>query len=166
MKTKIISAIVCFAMMAPAPAQEPQKEFTFQSSSNLVIVNVEVKDKSGKPMEGLKKGDFVVTEDGKPQPVSVFEFQKLSSDMAPPLNLATVAVPGAAPPPRPVRISSTTAGVIRYQDRRLMVLLFDFSAMPVADQIRAQQAALQFLQKNMTTSDLVSIMPPRPQRRH
>ena len=156
MKTKIVSAIACLSMMAPA--QEPRKEFTFQSSSNLVIVNVEVKDKSGKPMEGLKKGDFVVTEDGKPQPVSVFEFQKLSADMAPPLNLAIVAAPGAPAPPRPAGISSTTAGVIRYQDRRLMVLLFDFSSMPVPDQIRAQEAALQFLQKNMTTSDLVSIM--------
>ena len=156
MKTNIVSAIACLSMMAPA--QEPRKEFTFQSSSNLVIVNVEVKDKSGKPMEGLKKGDFVVTEDGKPQPVSVFEFQKLSVDMAPPLNLAIVAAPGAPAPPRSAGISSTTAGVIRYQDRRLMVLLFDFSSMPVPDQIRAQEAALHFLQKNMTTSDLVSIM--------
>src|SRR5882724_9147956 len=120
MKTKIISTIICLAMALPA--QEPQKEFTFKSSSNLVIVNVEVKDKSGKPMEGLKKGDFVVNEDGKPQQISVFEFQKLTADTAPPLNLATVGSP-AAPPPRPAGISSATAGVIRYQDRRLMVLL-------------------------------------------
>ena len=156
MKTQLVSAVLCLAMIAPA--QEPQKEFTFKASSNLVIVNVEVKDKSGKPMEGLKKGDFVVTEDGKAQPVSVFEFQKLTSEIAPPLNLAILAAPGAPPPPRPAGISSATAGVIRYQDRRLMVLLFDFSAMPVPDQIRAQEAALKFLEKNMTTSDLVSIM--------
>lgn len=156
MKIQLVSAVLCLAMIAPA--QEPQKEFTFKVSSDLVIVNVEVKDKSGKPMEGLKKGDFVVTEDGKAQPVSVFEFQKLATETAPPLNLATVAAPGAQPPPRPAGISSATAGVIRYQDRRLMVLLFDFSAMPVPDQIRAQEAALKFLEKNMTTSDLVSIM--------
>src|ERR1700704_3152799 len=105
MKTKIVSALVCIALMAPA--QEPQKEFVFKASSNLVIVNVEVKDKSGKPMEGLKKSDFVVTEDGKPQPVSVFEFQKLTGETAPPLNLATVAAPGTPPPPRPTGISST-----------------------------------------------------------
>ncbi len=154
--TKLLSIVVCVAMTAPA--QQPQKEFTFKSSSNLVIVNVEVKDKSGKPMEGLKKEDFVLTEDGKPQPVSVFEFQKLTADVAPPLNLATVGAPAAPPPPRPAGISSTTAGVIRYQDRRLMVLLFDFASMPVPDQIRAQEAALTFLRKNMTTSDLVSIM--------
>src|SRR3954451_17859217 len=123
MTTKMISTIVCLVMAAPA--QEPQKEFTFKSSSNLVIVNVEVKDKSGKPMEGLKKGDFVLTEDGKSQQISGFEFQKLTGDVAPPLNLASVTTHGAAPP-RPAGISSTTAVVIRYQDRRLMVLLFDF----------------------------------------
>src|ERR1700704_5130899 len=119
MKTKIVSALVCIALMAPA--QEPQKEFTFKASSNLVIVNVEVKDKSGKALEGLKKTDFVVTEDGKPQQVAVFEYQKLTETAAPPLNLASIGGNGA-PPPRPAGISSASAGVIRYQDRRLMVL--------------------------------------------
>lgn len=153
MKTAVI--ILCIALLAAA--QEPQKEFVFKSSSNLVIVNVEVKDKSGKPIQGLKKEDFTVLEDGKPQPVSVFEFQKLTETAAPPLNLANITAPGA-PPPRPAGISTASAGVIRYQDRRLMVLLFDFSSMPVADQIRAQEAALKFLEKQMTTADLVSIM--------
>ncbi len=59
----------------------------FSSSSNLVIVDVTVKDKSGKPIGGLKAGDFVVTEDGKPQKISVFEYQKLSSDPEPPPTL-------------------------------------------------------------------------------
>src|SRR5437016_12052792 len=117
MKTKIISTVICLVMAAPA--QEPQKEFTFKSTSNLVIVNVEVKDKSGKPMEGLKKTDFVVTEDGKPQQVAVFEYQKLTETAAPPMNLASIGATGA-PPPRPAGISSASAGVIRYQDRRLM----------------------------------------------
>jgi VWFA-related protein len=150
---KTIAILICFALLAPAQ----EKEFTFKSSSNLVIVNVEVKDKSGKVLEGLKKTDFVVTEDGKPQQVAVFEYQKLTETAAPPLNLASIGGNGA-PPPRPAGISSASAGVIRYQDRRLMVLLFDFSSMPVADQIRAQEAALKFLDKQMTTADLVSIM--------
>src|SRR3954471_15688794 len=105
-KTKIVATVISLAMLAPA--QEPQKEFVFSSSSNLVIVNVEVKDKSGNAMEALKKGDFVLTEDGKPQQISVFEYQKLTSDAAPPLNLPTVAPAGTTPPPRPNGISSTT----------------------------------------------------------
>ncbi len=50
----------------------------FTANSNLVIVDVTVRDKSGKPIEGLKQGDFTILEDGKPQKISVFEFQKLT----------------------------------------------------------------------------------------
>ena len=56
------------------------------------------------------------------------------------------------PPVAPAR------GPIRFQDRRLITLFFDFSSMPPEDQIRAQDGAIQFLQKQMTKSDLVSIM--------
>ena len=61
----------------PAQAQQPpvqqpnaplQKQtYKFESTTQLVIVNVSVKDKDGKPIEGLKATDFTVTEDGKPQ---------------------------------------------------------------------------------------------------
>src|SRR5947208_2198378 len=59
----------------------------FTTSSNLVIVDVTVKDKSGKPIENLKQTDFLVTEDGKPQRVEVFEFQKLTDIPEPPAIL-------------------------------------------------------------------------------
>lgn len=49
----------------------------FSTTVQLVIVDASVKDASGKPVEGLKSGDFVVTENDTPQAVSVFEFQKI-----------------------------------------------------------------------------------------
>src|ERR1700737_2205404 len=58
---------------------------TFKSSTNLVIINVTVRDKSGKAIDTLKKEDFQLLEDGKPQSISVFELQKLESDVLPPL---------------------------------------------------------------------------------
>ena len=149
-----ISILLSIALLLPA--QEPQKTFTFKSSTNLVIVNVEVKDKSGKVIEGLKASDFTLTEDGKPQPISVFEFQKLTGEVAPPVNVATIAPPTSHVVP--AGFSASTPGQIRYQDRRLMVMLFDFSSMPIQDQIRAQDGALKFLAKQMTSSDLVAIM--------
>ena len=39
-----------------------------------------------------------------------------------------------------------------------MVLLFDFSSMQPAEQIRAKNAAIQFLTAQMTASDSVSLM--------
>ena len=50
--------------------------------ANLVIEDVTVSDRSGKRIEGLTANDFVLTEDGVTQTVSVFEFQKLDETPA------------------------------------------------------------------------------------
>ena len=41
-----------------AAAQQPTP--TFSANSNLVIVDITVRDKAGKPIEGLKEDDFTV----------------------------------------------------------------------------------------------------------
>ncbi len=128
----------------------------FETSTDLVIVDVTVRDRSGNLIEGLKKEDFTVLEDGKPQNISVFEYQRLTLDPLPP------PPPGPRPPTpmeSPITQDPTpqTQPPARYRDKRLLVLFFDFSSMPPADQIRAQQSALKFLHEKMTSSDVVSI---------
>ncbi|MCU1232806.1 MAG: hypothetical protein JWP63_773, partial [Candidatus Solibacter sp.] len=63
-----------------------------------------------------------------------------------------------ATPTRANAINVQTAGKVQYKDKRLLVLFFDFSSMQPQEQILAQQAALKFLQEQMTASDMVSIM--------
>lgn len=154
-----IPATLLAAMLALG-SQEPQPEFKFTTSSNLVVVNVSVEDRGGNPIEGLKKEDFAVFEDGKPQTIAVFDFQRLSFD---PLPLAPPPLPRnlAMPPPEPAEEPEKPApgpGNIRYQDRRLLVFFFDFTSMSPVEQVRAQDAALKFIQEQMTAADLVSIM--------
>ncbi len=43
-----------------------------------MTVDVFVKDRSGKEIAGLKQEDFTVLEDGKPQKISVFDYQQLA----------------------------------------------------------------------------------------
>ncbi len=130
---------------------------TFQVSTQLVIETVTVTDKNGAPVEGLKSDDFVITEDGAPQDISVFEHQKLEdAATAPPPPLTTRAVPLARYPRS--QIAAESAGKIRYHDRRLLVLYFDMGAMPIPDQLRAFSAADKFVRTQMTKADLMAIM--------
>ncbi|MCU1328080.1 MAG: hypothetical protein JWN34_3450 [Bryobacterales bacterium] len=142
-------------------AQDAQ-DVKFKSESNLVVIDVGVKDKSGKALPGLKKSDFVILEDGKPQQISVFEFQRLDSDEPPPAVPAIrPAKPGDPPAPALVAKPLLPTGpkpIIRYQDRRLVAMLFDFSTMAVQEQIRAQKAAQDFLKTQMKPADLVAVL--------
>ncbi|MBI3280424.1 MAG: VWA domain-containing protein [Acidobacteria bacterium] len=134
-------------------------QVTFKSQTNLVILNVFVRDGKGNPVEGLRKEDFQVFESGKPQTISVFEFQRLSLEPAPPSEpKVEPAEEKAEGKPAEPAAASVEPARSPYKDRRLLVLFFDFAAMPPADQIRAQESALDFLEKNLTASDLVQIM--------
>lgn len=58
---------------APSP---PSAHFT--ADTILVILNVVVSDENGQSVDGLSAGDFVVSEDGALQHITIFEFQKLA----------------------------------------------------------------------------------------
>jgi VWFA-related protein len=135
------------------------QDVTFKVESKLVVVNVSVKDKSGNTITDLKKEDFEVLEDGKAQSIGVFELQKLASDVLPPVDTAQITqtlkerAPKASAPE-----AVPTFSPVRHQDRRLLALFFDFSSMAQLDQVRAKEAAIKFLETQMTSSDLVAIM--------
>jgi TonB family protein len=59
-----------------APQTPPDAVAEFHTYSGLATVNVSVKDTNGKSIDGLGARDFILTEDGVPQTISVFEFQK------------------------------------------------------------------------------------------
>src|SRR5882762_1743889 len=157
-KLKLVPLLLAMSLMAQQATDE--STVTFKSQSTLVVVTVFVRDKSGNPVEGLNKDDFKLLEDGKAQNISVFEFQKLE-DAVPALPPPEPAVVAAAKPveaKKPAAIRPSKPGEVRYRDRRLIALLFDFSSMPQPDQIRAQAAARKFLDTQMSPSDMVSIL--------
>src|SRR5260370_593653 len=155
-----ISMVLALAMMMPAGAQQaPQTASTgtptFKANANLVILDVTAKDKGGLTVEGLKADDFTVLEDGKPQKISVFEFQKISSTPEPPKEVK-LEDQFELPPAAKTDITSATPVENQYHDKRLMVLFFDFSSMQVPDQLRAQDGALDYLQSHITKDDVVA----------
>jgi VWFA-related protein len=159
--TYLSIALMASAQQAPPPQNAPAAAdtVTFKTSTQLVVETVGVKDKSGKPIEGLKKEDFIVTEDGAPQSIAFFEYQKLPDAPSAPITTNT---PPAAVVPFPKLPKTTIAperpGDVRYRDKRLLVLYFDLVAMPIPDQLRALEAAQKFVRTQMTPADLMAIM--------
>jgi len=133
-------------------AQEPP---TFRSETRLVVQQVTVKDKDGKPIEGLTAKDFTITENGVPQTIAFLEFQKLEEiQPAPELTAHVAGVPRLAH----TQISAEQPLQLKYASRRLLAMYFDMTAMPPADQSRALGSAQTFIRKQMTPADLVAIM--------
>lgn len=130
---------------------------TFQTTTQLVVQTVAVKQKNGAPVEGLTAKDFTVTEDGVPQSIRFFEFQKLmdtSASPAPP-PLGTPKLLERFPK---TKIAAEPPGTTRYRDRRLLALYFDMTAMQEPDQVRALTASQKFIRTQMTPGDLMAIM--------
>ena len=156
----IFTSVLLLMQSSPAQQQTQNGGYTISVNTNLVVVNVDVRDKSGKPIEGLKASDFTVLEDDKPQTISVFEYQRLDWEgNAPPAHtgpetpaaIVSMMRPSTPPPAAP-------SAALRYRDRRLLILYFDLSSMPAQDQIRAQNAAMKFIDQQLTPADLVAVL--------
>src|SRR5438128_2595896 len=108
------------------------QQATFTSTTQLVVEAVTVKDKKGNTIPGLTAKDFQLTEDGKPQTIAFVEHQTLPETPATPIAFSTSVA--AVPRLTRTQIAAEKPGDIRYRDRRLLALYFDFSAMPPPDQ--------------------------------
>src|ERR1700676_328845 len=70
-------AIIAQQPPPPDAANGPQKDLVISTTTQLVVEDVLIKGKDGKPVLDLKPSDFTITEDGKPQKIGIFEFQTL-----------------------------------------------------------------------------------------
>ncbi|HUY82098.1 MAG TPA: VWA domain-containing protein [Acidobacteriaceae bacterium] len=166
---KVAPALTALALTAlilaaiPARAQQQpsttQSQFTLKVNSDLVLTNVVVRDKkSGAVVRGLTAKDFTILENGKPQRISSFDFE--SVDQAAQLNEATIVGQNPAQnPAQPAQSLFNAAAVASPQqlrDHRLIVLFFDLTSMQPDDIIRAQQAARNYINKQMQPADIVA----------
>src|SRR5580765_1302991 len=164
----------------PAPAQRPTS--TFRGAVNLILVDVDVRDKNGQPIKGLKQSDFEIIEDGKSQDILTFAYEEIAAtatavQSATMLSTAgaekgavpvTVAAPKpaaqpATPPPdagdKPAAVDAVNGPLTTDEvaGHRVWVLLFDTSSMQPEDVQKAADAALKWTETKMTPADLVAV---------
>ncbi len=150
---------------APQAQQRPANQrptATFRSSVDLVTVNVVVRDRSGNIVRGLTRDDFTVTEDGRPQTISTFDFEQIATtavaEAVPveiPTILGSVGRAAAAPAPAPAAAPPPT---IDMHGRRVIALFFDLGSMQPEDVQRSAASARDYIDKRLTASDMIAIV--------
>jgi VWFA-related protein len=108
----------------------------------LVPLDVRVLDRNGRPVTDLTKGDFAVTEDGVPQPISHFERQALMAgqpDAGIPLVLGTTRTLNLTP-----------------QDRRVFLLALGRRWLP-GDNFGLADAIMRFLRERLLPQDYAAV---------
>jgi VWFA-related protein len=139
---------------APPPTVKtaPGGKATIRSTVSLVEIDVQVTNRDGKPMKVLKQEQFSVTEDGKPQKISTFEYNDIEQvETAGKGDEAPITVPlGAVSSPEEIK------AVVR--DHRMIVMFFDLTSLQAEDLLRSTRAARKYLQEQMTPADLVAVV--------
>src|SRR6202790_2503020 len=112
-----LCVLVAAAQQPTAPGPPAQGSQAIRVATKLVVEEVTVKDKSGKPIGGLTANDFTLTEDGVPQTISFVEFQQLqvavnSAELTPSPGSAV----STAPPVTQMHIAPEQAGDPRYRN--------------------------------------------------
>jgi VWFA-related protein len=150
--------LVVITLAASPSAQTPTRsQPVFRSGTELVLVNVVVRDKSGALVRGLTRDDFAIAEDDKPQSITSFDFEELDKDAEPP-----APEPPAILPQRPAATSAPAAAAapppkVDMRGRRLIVLFFDLSSMQPEELGRAVKAAHDYVDTKLSPADLIAV---------
>jgi VWFA-related protein len=126
---------------------------TIRSTVDLVEIDVQVTGRDGKPVKGLKQEQFSLSEDGKLQQISAFEYNDVE-------RIETAAAGDEEPVTVPLGTVAAAPEEIKAQvrDHRLIVLFFDLTSLQPEDLLRSTRAAQKFLREQMSPADLVGVV--------
>src|SRR5258708_6670519 len=138
----------------PPPANKlaPGGKGTIRSTVSLVEIDVQVTNRDGKPVKGLKQDQFSITEDGKAQNISTFEYNDIERvETAGKTDDALITVPlGTITSPEEIKTV--------VHDHRMIVMFFDLTSLEAEDLLRSTRAAQKNLQGQMTPADLLAVV--------
>jgi len=157
--SRILAVILELCLLTSTLLSQQESDYTFKVQTELVLVNVTVRDKNGNFVRDLKPQDFTILEDNKPQKVSSFDVEDVDAVATQDVVQAT-PLPGAASQPQAPTAAGTPAAdsTTQFKDRRLIVLFFDLSAMEPDEIDRAITSAEHYVDTQMAPADLVSIV--------
>jgi VWFA-related protein len=154
---RLLAIMLQFALICPILMAQ-DSDYVFHAQTELVLVNVTVRDKNGNFVRNLPPEDFGVLEDGKPQKIVSFDME--NTDIVPTTNVAQVKmlnIPSTSgTPASPQNEVASALGSLK--DRRMIILFFDLSSMQPDEVEHATTAAQNYLDKQMAPADLVAVV--------
>jgi VWFA-related protein len=118
----------------PSASNESQvlhSDQTLRTNTRLVLVDVVATDSKGQPVPDLNASDLTVLEDGKPQKISAFNFERSDASSA---RVAQIQLP-----------PSVVTNAPKFQSNSLNVILFDTANGDFTEQVYAHDQLLKFL---------------------
>jgi VWFA-related protein len=137
--------------LSPLPAQsqdkKDQKKTTDEDevirvTSNLVNLDVIVKDKKGKIITDLKKEDFIVTENGVPQNIQFFDSTLVAGE-EPGRTESAPTLPGAQPPNK--------------LPRNIISLVLDLQTTEAANLKHVRDGIIKYIRERISDNDSVAL---------
>ncbi|HEV3219789.1 MAG TPA: VWA domain-containing protein [Candidatus Acidoferrales bacterium] len=145
--------VIDIRQMPPPPSTTKNvNKNTLGIHVDLVQIDAVVTDKDGKLIKGLTAANFELAEDGKNQKidkVDYFDVEKMDTAEKEDSEPIVISMKGSNDPEklRPIVL-----------DHRIMVLFFDLTSLQPEDLLRSTDAGKKFVNTQMTTADLVSVV--------
>lgn len=137
----VLVAFGALAFVVLVAAQTPSATQPLKVTTRLVQVNVLVHDHHGNPVGDLTKDEFEVSDEGKPQQISLFTIDRLTPNTGSPVSMANKQsiMPANVITNRPVSQDNEPTSVT--------VLLLDMYNTKLTDQMATRKQIIQFLRQ-------------------
>lgn len=153
MRSKALVAIILglsVATFGQDPPQRPEGP-PIRITADLIQIDAVVTDKKGQVVTGLTKEDFELTENGKKQQISFFEFVDAGR-----AQRSSQSKPGEVP--KPVEVDVSPQGPAIGDVRRTFAFVVDDLTIRIDDLAYIRQMLTNFVDNLMQPTDLVAII--------
>src|SRR5580765_4123939 len=156
----MVGAVVILLSVTSLAQTLPKPQPVFRSGTELVLVNVGVRDRNGAIVRGLRQEDFALSEDDKAQTITSFDFEepdRAAPELTAPETTAVLGPPSPRAAPPQARSTPAEPRKVDMRGRRLIVLLFDLSSMEPEAVTRAVSAAHDYVDRKRSPADLIGV---------
>jgi len=137
--------IVFLILLVPLLGRAQEDEVV-KVKSNLVNIDVIVKDKKGKYISDLKPEDFVVTENGQPQKIEFFDAPLVRNETRKAGEATTVETSAPTTPATPIA------------PRNYVSLVLDFQSTDIINLKPVREGAIKYVREQVTDADAVAVL--------